>query len=626
MQANVLLVDDRNENLIALRAILDPLGCNLVEAHSGTEALKHLLHQDFALILMDVQMPDLDGFETASLIKDREKTRHIPIIFITAISKEQHYVFRGYSAGAVDYISKPFDPDILRSKASVFIDLWIKNEQAKQNLELIRRTEQLEKEREMAARERELVRRHLQELGESEARLSRFKRTLDATLDGVFIFEADSLHYTYANQGALDHLGYSYEELMQQTSLVPKPDITREEYLEMLRPLREGTKPSLRFETRHRRKDGSLVPVEVFVQYISLPGEPGRFVSIVRDITERKKVEETMLLAKEAAEQARLSAERANRAKSDFIAGVSHELRTPLNAIIGFSKLLLNPRVGELNEDQMAYTHDVVQSAEHLLQLINDILDLSKIEAGKMSLEASEFSLPELLNQSLVVVRENARLHGLNISTEVSPGVAALPPIRGDERKIKQVMFNLLSNAVKFTPDGGHITVRAQIWDPMPCDEDKTPPGELKRIFAPLDLPCDVRGPGIVISVQDTGIGIAQQHQARIFQAFEQVDSSYTRHTQGTGLGLALSRRIIELHQGRIWLQSVQGEGSTFSFSLPLNPVSSREWAPSTASSEPEGRNARHTKKRRVPGTTKKFPDSVGVTQQKVLDKELIRR
>lgn len=621
------MVDDRIENLIALRAILDPLGCNLVEAHSGTEALKHLLHQDFALILMDVQMPGMDGFETASLIKDREKTRHIPIIFITAISKEQHYVFKGYSAGAVDYISKPFDPDILRSKASVFIDLWIKNEQAKQNLELVRRTEQLEKEREMAARERELVRRHLKELGDSEARLSRFKRTLDATLDGVYIFDADSLRYTYANQGALDHLGYTYDEMMQQTSLDPKPDITLEQYQEMLRPLREGTLPSLRFETRHRRKDGSLIPVEVFVQYISLPGEPSRFVSIVRDITERKKVEETLTVAKETAEQARISAERANRAKSDFIAGVSHELRTPLNAIIGFSKLLLNPRVGDLNEDQQAYTHDVVQSAEHLLQLINDILDLSKIEAGKMTLESSEFSVPELLNQSLVVVRENARSHGLAVSIEVSPEVAALPPIAGDERKIKQVMYNLLSNAVKFTPDGGQIVVRAEIQNPMPCEDDTLPPGEIPRIFAPLDAPCDVRGAGIVISVQDTGIGIAQEHQARIFQAFEQVDSSYTRHTQGTGLGLALSRRIIELHQGRIWLQSVQGEGSTFSFTLPLGTVPSRNpVAASTVPVRAQHKTIKSGARRKSTGNTKTFPDSTEVTKQKVLDKELIRR
>ena len=544
------MVDDRPENLLALRAILEPLGARLIDAHSGTEALKHLLSTEFALILMDVQMPGLDGFETASLIKDREKTRHIPIIFVTAISKDAKYIFQGYSAGAVDYISKPFDADILRSKVAVFIELWEKGEQVKRQAELLRRNEQLEQERQLAELERDLERRHLAQLADSEARLSRFKSTLDATLDSVFMFEPEKLQYTYANQGALRHLGYSYDEMMELTAVDVKPDLSDKQFRRLLQPLRSGQKPTLVFETSHRRKDGSLVPVEIFLQYIEREGEDGQFLSIVRDITERRRIADSLIAAKETAEREHANAERANRAKSEFIAGVSHELRTPLNAIIGFSKLLLNPRVGPLNDDQRAYTQDVVHSAEHLLQLINDILDLSKIEAGKMVLEPGSFSVADLLDQSLTVVRETAQNSGLELVVELSPEVEALPQVLGDTRKIKQVMYNLLSNAVKFTT-AGSVTIRARCEWPAG--------GQVADAL-----------PELVISVQDTGIGIPDEHQARIFHAFEQVDSSYTRQQQGTGLGLALTRRIVELHGGRIWVDSIVGQGSTFSFTLPL--------------------------------------------------------
>jgi PAS domain S-box-containing protein len=563
MNASILMVDDQPENLLALGAILEPLGCNLVEAHSGSEALKYLLKEEFALILMDVQMPGIDGFETATLIKEREKTRHIPIIFVTAISKEQHYIFKGYSAGAVDYISKPLNPDILRSKVAVFVELWNKTQQIKEQGERLRQAEQREKERQLNELEHELQRRHMAALAESESRLSRFKATLDATLDSVFMFDPKTLRYLYANQGARRHLGYEEHEILQLTSLAIKPDINEEEFRELLRKLSSSEEPALRFETRHRRKDGSLVPVEVFLQYIAPLGEEGRFVSIVRDISDRKRTEEDLRLAKENAEHARELAERANRAKSDFIAGVSHELRTPLNAIIGFSKLLFNPRVGPLNTDQEAYIKDVVQSAEHLLHLINDILDLSKIEAGKMKLEPSQFSLPDLLEQSTTIVREKARLHRLALTIDVAPEVAALPYVEADARKIKQVLYNLLSNAVKFTPDGGSITVTATLQENEAEDH------------------------GILISVTDTGIGIAPEHKARIFAAFEQVDNSYTRQQQGTGLGLALCQRIMELHEGRIWVESVEGEGSTFSFCIPLPATASSSPDPGSAASEP---------------------------------------
>jgi PAS domain S-box-containing protein len=541
MVANLLLVDDRPENLLALRAILEPLNCNLICAQSGLEALKHLLKHEFALILLDVQMPGMDGFETASIIKEREKTRAVPIIFVTALSKEQQYMFKGYSVGAVDYISKPFDPDILRSKVEVFVELWRKTQQVHEQGERLHKAD-------LRELERALEQKRLQELAASEANLARFKSTLDATLDSVFIFDAETLRFSYANQGALKHLGVNEEEVTKLTSLEVKPDLTAAEYDIMLAPLRSGQRPTLTFETRHQRSDGTLVPVEVFLQFIARENEANQFISIVRDISERKRAQDLLIAAKEEAEMLRERAETASKAKSEFIAGVSHELRTPLNAICGFSKLLLNPKVGPLNEDQRSYVGDVVESSEHLLQLINDILDLAKIEAGKMTLDGAFFPLSELLENSLGIVREKAALRGVELKAEISPEVAAMPTLWGDGRKVRQILYNLLSNAEKFTP-AGCITVGAR-YDAH-IEDVHAPEGE------------------VIVWVSDTGVGIDPQHQEQIFGAFEQADSSYTRSQQGTGLGLTLSKRMVELHGGRLWLESEVGKGSTFYFCLP---------------------------------------------------------
>jgi signal transduction histidine kinase len=232
--------------------------------------------------------------------------------------------------------------------------------------------------------------------------------------------------------------------------------------------------------------------------------------------------------------------EAASRHKSEFLANMSHELRTPLNAIIGFSEVLSERMFGELNPKQIEYVQDIHASGRHLLSLINDILDLSKIEAGRMELELGRFSLPAALENALTLVRERAERHGLVIGLAVDPRVGELT---GDERKIKQILLNLLSNAVKFTPEGGRIEVAA-----VPAD-------------------------GVVeISVSDTGIGIKAADQEIIFEEFRQAGGDYARKREGTGLGLALARRFVELHGGRIWVKSEVGKGSTFTFTIPLRP------------------------------------------------------
>jgi len=230
--------------------------------------------------------------------------------------------------------------------------------------------------------------------------------------------------------------------------------------------------------------------------------------------------------------------EEAGRHKSEFLANMSHELRTPLNAIIGFSEVLRERLFGELNVKQTEYVADIHGSGHHLLSLINDILDLSKIEAGRMELDLATFSIQQALANAMVLMRERAGRHGVGLDLKVEEGVSEY---RGDERKFKQIMLNLLSNAVKFTPEGGKVSVEASQRD-----------GQLR------------------IAVRDTGVGIAPADQAALFEAFRQVGNDRTRMAEGTGLGLALRRKFVELHGGRIWVESEPGKGSCFTFSLPL--------------------------------------------------------
>jgi signal transduction histidine kinase/HAMP domain-containing protein/putative methionine-R-sulfoxide reductase with GAF domain len=227
----------------------------------------------------------------------------------------------------------------------------------------------------------------------------------------------------------------------------------------------------------------------------------------------------------------------ANKHKSEFLANMSHELRTPLNAIIGFSEVLLEKMFGEINPKQQDYLSDIHSSGRHLLALINDILDLSKIEAGRMELEPSDFDVPTALQNAMTLVRERAQRHGIALSLQIDPAVREL---RADERKFKQILVNLLSNAVKFTPDGGRVALRAR----------------------PVES-------GLEISVSDTGIGIAPEDQEKVFEEFRQVGGDYKTKQEGTGLGLALARRFVELHGGVIGVQSELGKGATFTFTIP---------------------------------------------------------
>ncbi|OGD18804.1 MAG: hypothetical protein A2W03_15010 [Candidatus Aminicenantes bacterium RBG_16_63_16] len=263
-----------------------------------------------------------------------------------------------------------------------------------------------------------------------------------------------------------------------------------------------------------------------------------RTKDLQKEIQERKLIEQEVLIEKDRAEAA-------NRAKSEFLASMSHELRTPLNAIIGFSQVLGDKIFGELNDKQVEYIKDIEMGGEHLLELINDILDIAKVEAGKMELDLSRVEIKDFLEHCFVMIKEKCAKRRIGLDLVLADNVNGLE-IRADARKVKQVMYNLLSNASKFTPEGGRISVEAR-------QEDKR----------------------VVISVQDTGIGIEPEHLEKVFEEFYQIVGGTRDKTPGTGLGLALARKLVELHGGRIWAESGgRGQGSRFSFELPAGDAS----------------------------------------------------
>ncbi len=258
----------------------------------------------------------------------------------------------------------------------------------------------------------------------------------------------------------------------------------------------------------------------------------------------------------------------ANRAKSDFLANMSHELRTPLNHIIGFTELMADKHFGALNETQEEYLNDVLTSSRHLLSLINDILDLSKVEAGKLELKPAKVDLKALLANSLTMVKEKSLRHDIKISLDIND---APETIQADERKLKQILYNLLSNAVKFTPEKGEVHIKGDLVDGSRLLAERDNGENLDPWFRSLNLDQGSSMKFVRVSVTDTGIGIRAEDLERIFKPFEQAESSASRRYQGTGLGLSLTRRLIELHQGTIWAESSgEGRGSTFSFAIPV--------------------------------------------------------
>jgi len=363
------------------------------------------------------------------------------------------------------------------------------------------------------------------------------------------------------NKAGLGLLGYEEQELIgQHATFVFSEEVEHGKGKDLADILRKGSVRNI--EKTCRSKDGREIPI-LFSGSI-MRDKKDRIqgiICVILDISDRKRIEQEMRKAKEAAEAA-------NKAKSEFLANMSHELRTPLNHIIGFTELVVDKHFGDLNEAQDEYLTDALASSRHLLSLINDILDLSKVEAGKLEMEPTDVNLNELLKNSLTMIKEKAMKHSILLSMDTD----SIPEtITADERKLKQIMYNLLSNSVKFTPDGGEIRLTANFADDSSLLADSKGKIGSEGDLTAMSHELRASRKFVRISVADTGIGLKDEDVERIFGAFEQVDNSMSRKFQGTGLGLSLTKQLVELHGGRLWVESDgEGKGSRFNFIIPI--------------------------------------------------------
>jgi PAS domain S-box-containing protein len=392
----------------------------------------------------------------------------------------------------------------------------------------------------LAARtaERELAEEALRESEE------RYRRIVETAQEGIWIIDINN-RTAFANRKMAEMLGYTADEMVGSPLDAFLDESAKVAAAAEVKRRRQGLKK--RHDTELRRKDGTTL--WAIVSKNAMFDREARYTGtlwMVTDITDRKHAEEerAQLLAREHATRQRLEESnrqlaRATQTKSEFLATMSHELRTPLNSIIGFSELLLDdPGDGPAPSARQRFVSNILQSGRHLLGLVNDILDLTKVEAGRMELRPATFELAASLRAVEAAIRPLAEKKGLTLVTRVSPKISN---IYADEGKFKQVLYNLLSNAVKFTPEGGQVQTTARLAHGL-----------------------------IRVTVSDTGIGIAGEDQERIFEAFQQLDSSSARRHEGTGLGLALAQRLVELQGGRIWVESEPGKGSSFGFTVPL--------------------------------------------------------
>jgi PAS domain S-box-containing protein len=518
-RSSILLVDDHPANLVALEAILAPLGQDLIMATSGEAALREVLqHDDLALILLDVQMTGLNGFETAALIKQHPRCRHIPIIFVTAVGRHFDHVFRGYSEGAVDYLVKPINPEILRSKAGVFVDLYLKEEKIKHQQRLLH-------EHERATLERQ-----------SEARYRRLLDTLPQC-----IWATDPAGRTiYWNQAAVEYCGLTADVIRAESFWQCfHPEDRDEARGTFERELRAGT-PFDRQARLKRAADGvyrwhlvRVVPEKDEADAVAGAGAILGWIATATDIDDQKRAEETLC--------------NAIVLRDDFLSVASHELKTPLTTLkLEMANLLRLVRRGSPEEGLTARLQRMDAQAMRLNHLIDELLDVSRIAAGRLDFDFDDVDLTDVVSDVALRFAEDAVRRGGSIDV-FAPETAVG---RWDRSRLDQIVTNLVSNAVKY--------------------------GEGK----PIEVVVQTRDDRATLVVRDHGVGIYPRDHARIFERFERAVPS--RHYGGIGLGLWIVRQIVQALGGSVGVESRPGAGSTFTVELPL----SREREASSARTE----------------------------------------
>lgn len=598
-QSNVLLVDDKPENLLALESVLSELGQNLICATSAREALRFMLIEDVAVILLDVQMPGLNGFELAELIREREKTQDIPIIFISATGDEQ-FVFKGYSLGAVDYITKPFQPEILRSKVTFFTKLFQQHQKIKQQALLLEQAnaklDSINSDLEEGVRQRteelEIANRELQKeitvRKLSEARLTTEHFVTRTLADAEDLDAAISVIF----QGFCEHLGAAVVSLWELN------EANTELHCSRIEPYVEGIDLFVKESKKSRLVKGNGLPGQVWLtnapawlpdtmkgemypraKYAAAVGlqsslgfpirigkdfygviefstrsplkadqslvnmveaigsEIGQFIQKKRVETDREN-----LLKRE--KNLRSQAEMASRLKDEFLATVSHELRTPLNSILGWGQILSS---GSLTGDEQKTALETIhRNATSQAQLIDELLDTSRLITGNLMLDLAPTRVISTIEAAIEVVKPAAEAKGISINTTINTDVET---ITCDTRRLQQMVWNLLTNAVKFTPEGGRI-----------------------------DVVYESDSHSVRIIIKDTGRGISPDFLPFVFDRFRQADSSSTRKHAGLGLGLAIVRHLAELHGGSASVRSEgEGTGAEFTLTLPLTLTATSE-------------------------------------------------
>ncbi len=533
---NILIVDDEPKNLTVLETILDDPGYRLVRAESADQALLALVTDEFALLILDISMPDLTGFELAQMIKQRKKTADVPIIFLTAYYNDDQHVLEGYGSGAVDYLHKPVNAAILRSMVAVFAELY-RNGRAcsiANSALLAEVTERFRAQTQLSELNATLEQRVIERteaLAMTNVALhktgERYRSLFEGSLDAIISLDTDGRFET-ANPAALRLTGHTLDALKTT------------HFLDLCTPdLQDVTKHSFRaaFCGECITLDTAILTASGERRDVFVSGTPtmvdGNIVGmscILHDVTERKRIVSDLNLAL-------ISAEKANSAKSDFLSSMSHDLRTPLNSILGFAQLIESGTPAPTPTQQQNLNH-ILKGGWYLLELINEILDLAVIESGNMSLSWGSVSLDQIMLECRAMIEPQADQRGISLTFT---GFETPYFVEADHTRVKQVLINLLVNAIKYNTPGGAVTVACA-----------------------LSAPDSIR-----ISIRDTGVGLAAEQLSQLFQPFNRLGQEFSSE-EGTGIGLMVSKRLVELMGGAIGAASELGVGSVFWVELNL--------------------------------------------------------